>query len=155
MNAETLSLRRASRADARLLFDWLNAPDSLAQKERTTAPVAWASHCTWLESRLADADFALFIVEHESKAIGQVRLEPRREGHLIDIYIVPERRGRGVAVAALEAALRAAGIATAVARVKGGNAASHRLFRKAGFAEMGREGGMTIYRRKLGASPRG
>lgn len=155
MSSDTVALRPASAADAHLLFDWLNAADSLAQKELTAAPITWADHYTWLGRRLADPRFSLFIVEDRGEPIGQIRLEPRGAEHMIDVYIVPERRGRGIARVALRAALRAAGVGAAMARVKAGNAASHRLFAATGFVVAGKEGDITIYRIEGGGARHG
>jgi RimJ/RimL family protein N-acetyltransferase len=155
VSAATVTLRAATLADARLLFDWLNAPDSLAQKERTTAPVAWADHRAWLERHLADPNFALFIVEEDRAPVGQVRFEPWQGAHAVDIYIAPELRGRGIARISLEAALRVSGVGVAVARVKSGNTASHRLFRSLGFTEAGSDGEVTVYQIGSGGMRRG
>jgi len=139
-------LRRATSADARLLFEWVNAADALSQKEHTTRPIEWHEHRAWLEGRLADTEVTLLIVEEKGSPIGQVRLEPRDGSHVIDVYIVPSARERGIALAAVKAALDRAPIRSAVARVKAGNEASRRLFESAGFIESGREGEIVIFR---------
>ncbi len=139
-------MRRATSADARLLFDWVNAPDALSQKERTARPVEWREHCAWLDRRLADTEAMLFIVEEKGSPIGQVRLEPRDGSHVIDVYVIPSARERGIALAAVKAALDRAPIRSAVARVKAGNKASLRLFESAGFTKSGKEGEIMIFR---------
>jgi RimJ/RimL family protein N-acetyltransferase len=149
MTAATIALRRATAADARLLFDWVNAPDALAQKERTRGPIAWPEHAAWLERRLADPGTALFIAERAGQAVGQVRLERHGDAHLVDIYVVPSVRQTGVARAALAQAIQRAGIGVAAARVKAGNAASRRLFETTGFVEAGRDGEIVVYRLEL------
>jgi len=141
-----INLRNATRADARLLFDWVNAPDSLAQKEHTAGPIPWQAHCAWLERKIDDPATTLVIIERAGAAVGQVRLEPHGAVHAIDIYVAPAARGRGIARAALLAALERAAVGAAVARVKAGNVASRGLFAAAGFSEEGREGEMVIYR---------
>lgn len=146
MTEPAINLRPATSADARLLFGWVNAPDALTQKEQTTRPIEWNDHCSWLELRLADSATLLLIVEEGRSPVGQVRLEPRGGVHVIDIYIAPAARGRGLARAALKSALDRAGIGAAVARVKGSNTASRHLFESAGFFEAGREGEIMIYR---------
>jgi RimJ/RimL family protein N-acetyltransferase len=146
MSSASITLRRATAADARLLFDWVNAPDALAQKERTQGPIAWQEHTAWLDRRLADPGTALVIAEQAGQPIGQVRLERRDDVHLVDIYVVPAARRSGVAHTVLALSLERAGVGAAVARVKADNTASRRLFEAAGFTEAGREGDMIIYR---------
>jgi RimJ/RimL family protein N-acetyltransferase len=155
MTAAAIALRPATAADARLLFDWVNTPDALAQKERTRGPIAWPEHAAWLDRLLADGGSALFIVEHADRPIGQVRLERDGAAHRVDIYVVPSARRRGAARLALTRALQHPGVGTAVARVKTGNAASRRLFESTGFAEVGRDGDVVIYRFALAKAHNG
>ncbi|MGE5147423.1 MAG: N-acetyltransferase family protein [Candidatus Eiseniibacteriota bacterium] len=157
MTVATITLRPATAADARLLFDWVNSPDALAQKERTRGPIAWPEHAGWLDRLLADRGSALFIVEQADRPIGQVRLE--RDGdagvHRVDIYVVPSARRGGVARTALRQALKHVVVDAAVARVKAGNTASRGLFESVGFAEVGREGDIVVYRLEPAKARRG
>lgn len=155
MIASSIAVRRATEADVQRLYDWVNAPDSLAQKEATRARISWPEHRAWLKQRLADPESFLMIVEWEGEAVGQVRLERRGDEHVVDIYITPAVRRRRLGRTALAEALAASGVTTAVARVKAANRASRRLFESAGFAVVGHEGEMTIYRLDRAAAPHG
>lgn len=131
-----LRLRPAGPEDADLLLGWANAPDSLAAKLKTSSPIPRDSHVAWLARRLADPATRLRIVLEGSEAVGQVRLEPRDGALEIDVYVVPERRGRGVARAALALALAEPAPGSVLrARVRTANAASRRLFASLGFRE--------------------
>lgn len=146
-----LTFRRAVASDARLLFDWVNASDSLSQKERTRGPIAWNDHCAWLDARLADPATQIYLLELEGRPVGQVRLQAAGGEHVVDIYVVPAERKRGVAARAIARVLQAATLPSVVARVKAGNAASMRLFAGAGFTPEGQEGEMIVYRRRVRA----
>ena len=68
---------------------------------------------------------------------GCLRLERLREGRerLVSIYLAPGAWGQGIATAALELARRLAPGWRFVAEVLPENAASHRLFLRAGYRE--------------------
>jgi len=145
---DTLQLRPATMDDARLLFDWVNAPDSLASKAATTSPIDWSTHRAWLAARIGDSDCLLEIIEVEGRPAGQVRLEPGRRGHLVDIYVSAAHRRSGLARAALGGALERCSARPVVALVKSDNSASQALFRSLGFRETGSDGALMIFERK-------
>jgi UDP-2,4-diacetamido-2,4,6-trideoxy-beta-L-altropyranose hydrolase len=126
-------LRVAKPDDAWLLFNWVNAPDSLVNKEKTTGSIDWNEHQSWFNRRLEDPESHIYIVESHSIAVGQVRLERKDEGTEVDIYIVPAARGRKYAQLALQEALSKVAGRPAVARVRESNQASRRLFTAIGF----------------------
>jgi RimJ/RimL family protein N-acetyltransferase len=133
-----LRLRAVHEGDARLLFAWVNRPDSLAAKLETDAAIPWETHQSWLAARLADPGSALWIAEQDGRPVGQVRVERREIGLEVDIFVTAEARGRGLARCMLARAARACadrwpGLPL-VARVKTGNLASERLFLAAGYA---------------------
>lgn len=140
-----VKLRSATLADASLLFEWVNAADSLRQKEHTALPIPWSHHCDWLERTLAEPRNFLFVVECDGVPVGQIRLEARDDGHIVDIYIVARARHRGIANAALSQAIRHSGVDRAVARVKEGNIASQNLFKALGFSATKRSDGIVTY----------
>lgn len=152
-----LVLRPATPADCDLLLDWVNRPDCLAQKLLTTAPIAAADHAAWLARRLADAGTRLRIVVLEGTPAGQVRLQRDEGGHVVDIYVAAEARGRGVARAALAAAiaeLRRDGAAEpVVAEVRAANQASHALFQSLGFVAVAADALRTRYQLKGDVAP--
>jgi RimJ/RimL family protein N-acetyltransferase len=130
-------IRRAGRDDARLLFDWVNRPDSRAASLLAQRPVAWDEHCRWLDERMADPASRLWIVEVDGRPVGQVRLQDRGRGPEVALFVEERARGRGIATAALALALEEArgtwARAYAVAKVRLDNVASRRLFERAGF----------------------
>ncbi len=134
----TVRLREAGAADGALLFEWVNRPDSLANKERTEGPIPRADHECWFAKRLSDPATRMWIVEADSQPVGQVRLQYDAGVAEVDIYIAAERRGQGHARAALRDAIRdfrrSEPDTPVVARVLADNAASRALFESLGFA---------------------
>lgn len=130
-------LRPAVAADAKLLFEWVNRPDSLAGKLETAEPISWKRHQAWFAKRLAADGCAIWIAERDGNPVGQARAE-RRDGRLhVDIYVtVPARRG-GAGSAMLNGLTNACAArwpgTPLVARVRSGNAPSRRLFEQSGF----------------------
>lgn len=148
-----MRLRPVTAEDAALLFVWLNRPDSLAASLDTSAPVAWDVHKGWFDARLADPRTRIWIVERDAAPVGGIRLQDKGDGPEIAIYIDAPARGAGVAGAALGLALDEAHSvwpgSEAIARVRPDNAASRRLFERAGFALRHRADDQLIYRRTL------
>ena len=132
-----LVVRPADAGDDRLLFDWVNRPDSLAYMLRTEGAVTWADHQRWFDARLRDDDSAIWIGELDQRPAGQVRLERSARGLVVSIYVEPGSRRRGVASGLLrhadaQAAIRWPGVPI-VADVQHGNDASCALFLAAGY----------------------
>lgn len=139
--ARDLRLRPARPDDCGLLLEWVNQPESLANKLQTAGPIARADHEAWFAKRLTSADASIWIAERDATPVGQIRLEQRGDALEVDIYVVPEARRRRTALAMLEFALRQAnrrwpGLELR-AKVKPNNQPSRRLFARAGFAEVG------------------
>ena len=138
-------LRPVGDGDCRLLFEWLNRPDSLANKLRTAEPVAAGDHAAWFASRRRDPGCLMWIIEVEERPVGQVRLQPANGAHEVDIYVEPDVRRSGVALSALG---QAANLyrqrfpdGRLAARVLTRNQASRRLFAAAGYVlKTSREG---------------
>jgi spore coat polysaccharide biosynthesis protein SpsF len=135
-----VKLRPVTAADCERLFDWVNRPDSLAASLKTSAPVPRAAHEAWFAARLADADACLWIAERDGAPAGQVRLQRKGASLEVSIYVEAAARGAGTAtrmldLARAEAAKRWPGLAL-VARLKPDNAASRRLFTRAGYGRM-------------------
>lgn len=143
-------LRPAVAADVDLLFQWVNRPDCLAGKWRTTGPVPRAGHEAWFAARLADAGTRIAIIEVDGQPAGQARLQAGDDGaYAVDIYVLPEYRRGGVARTALRQAIlnlrRERPQAMVAAEVRAENQPSHRLFRALGFRPVDEAGGLCRY----------
>ena len=141
-------LRPAEPNDADLLLGWANAPDSLAAKMQTSSAIPRSTHVDWLARRLADSEARIRIILDGDAEIGQVRLEPREGALEIDVYVVPDRRGRGVAHAALSCVFAEVGAGSVLrARARAANAASRRLFASLGFRETAVQADHVVFER--------
>jgi RimJ/RimL family protein N-acetyltransferase len=142
------TLRPVDDSDLWLLFDWVNRPDSLANKLGTASAIEADHHKAWFRERRRDPHCMMWIVELEGKPVGQVRLTPGDGAHEVDIYVEAAYRRRGVALSALRAAASRywARYPTGrlIARVLGHNCASHSLFAVAGYIQRTRSEGHAV-----------
>lgn len=131
-----VALRRATKDDAANLLAWRNDAETRASSLKSDEVTA-EQHRAYLAASLEATDRWLFVVEHEGRAVGMIRLE--REGSstmAVVTTIAPQDRRKGYAVSALRAAGEEAARLGAVAlygRVRSGNVAGQKAFETAGF----------------------
>lgn len=139
----TLTVRRATEDDGRLLWEWVNDP-AVRQASFRSEPIPWQEHLAWFRAKRADPRRVIFIVlDYAQRPIGQVRFEPPDEAGNVEVIIsiASEHRGQGHGVGAIRAAcdvyrrLRLAKRITAY--IKPENVASQKAFEKAGFVRQG------------------
>jgi spore coat polysaccharide biosynthesis predicted glycosyltransferase SpsG/RimJ/RimL family protein N-acetyltransferase len=134
-----LTLRRATLADARDLFDLAN--DEVVRRNSFEAgPIEWDHHLQWLTGKLGDSKCFFFVVDYQGRFAGQVRFDaiPEREEAEISISLQEYIRGLGLAPfiisRSIEELLRTGHEVTVVkAHIKDGNLASVKAFQGAGF----------------------
>lgn len=136
-----LLLRDAEAADAELLREWRNDPQTL-QASGSSDPVNAEQHAAWLGGLLEDRDRFLWIAVVDDRPAGQVRLEHRRGyEYEISVSVDPGLRGSGLGRSLIGAGcelLWARTNATVIfARVRTENAASAKTFEAAGFRPAG------------------
>ena len=132
-------IRLATLADGALLRAWVNADDSLKWKKDTKNLISTDDHLTWLHSRLADPFTQIWIALHDGTPSGQVRLEKKGDFVYVDIYVVAEARGSGLASFALNESIsrytKPLGSKIFCAIVNPENEMSEKLFLKNGFSK--------------------
>lgn len=141
-----IRLRSATATDCKLLFEWVNRPDSLAGKLITAGPISFRDHEAWFIKKLEPASSTfIWIIEQGGWPCGQIRFDGTARSGIfeIDIYLEPKARGGGRAGRALCLAMREFFLnhqgARLRANVRHENTASLNLFRRAGFKEVNDE----------------
>lgn len=134
-----LILRPANIEDAHFLLDLRNDPSTRANS-RNTSEVSIASHLLWLQSQLQKPSTRLYIACVDGHSVGQVRIDEDQE---ISVSLHPSVRGRGLACPCLLRAIQLyvsefPDTKVVKARIKEKNVASHKVFLRAGFFEVGR-----------------
>lgn len=133
-----IRLRPAAPGDCRVVFDWQVEPDARRYARNPAVP-DWAEHEAWFFSRLDRIGAPFLIVECDGNAAGFVRFDRVDNDGMATfeaaIMISRDYAGRGIATAALRHALSVECPGNVVAEVHPDNAASRRLFEKAGFVQ--------------------
>jgi UDP-2,4-diacetamido-2,4,6-trideoxy-beta-L-altropyranose hydrolase len=136
-----ITLRPATLADERNLFEWRNGPEtrrySLDPRE-----IGWDEHVRWFRNSLNRPDRHILIGELERQPVGVLRYDVAGEGAEISVYLVPGHAGRGLGTALVKAGTDwVAGnlreVASLRARILPENVASQKAFAKAGYVESG------------------
>jgi RimJ/RimL family protein N-acetyltransferase len=134
-----LSVRRATLADAQLLFDGRNA-EPVRRWSLESGVIEWSAHQNWLTASLSNARRLLLIAEADDGPVGVLRYDLRGFAAEVSIYLFEDRLGLGWG-----RALLARGEAFAMAHwpqleslnatVMPGNQPSLKVFREAGFTQ--------------------
>lgn len=131
-----ISVRSATRDDARVLYDWRNDEVTRAHS-RASEPLEWSAHVSWLDRTLSDPERRLLVVESEGRPVASTRWDRcSATDWEASITMAPEQRGRGLAgavLAASEQALIVDAPSRLLATVHTTNTASSKLFRRAGY----------------------
>lgn len=132
-------LRKATKADTELLFQWANEPlvrqNSFSQKE-----IAYEEHKKWFRRLLECQDRSQYIYIYEGEPIGQVRIKIEGDQAKISYSICKEKRGQGHGKMLLRLLCEQVKndfpeVRTLVGEVKPENRASQETFKRAGFGE--------------------
>jgi UDP-2,4-diacetamido-2,4,6-trideoxy-beta-L-altropyranose hydrolase len=129
-----LVLRKATWSDAETLYRWQQHPGTRRFANNPAVP-AFEDHLIWLHAKLRDPNCCFNIIQHGGTDAGFLRFDraPASASWIVSIASAPEKRAKGVATAALEAAKIMLAGNSLEAEVHEGNAASLRLFERAGF----------------------
>lgn len=131
-----VTLRTAVEADMELVFRWQQIPE-IRRFFRNPNPPAFSEHSAWMKDRLSIWEDLFAIIELNGCPTGVIRLD-QKYGALpakceVSIFVIPERHGLGIGIAALRLAREFEPRAILEANVLPSNEASRRLFLKAGY----------------------
>jgi RimJ/RimL family protein N-acetyltransferase len=139
-SVETISLRPATAADARLIFEWRNDP-VIVRLGSSQREVTWTEHEEWFSQSITSGKRRIFIVENDGVPIGQVRFDLVEKSEcVISAYLLTEFTGRGWGVEAMrdgcELIFEEWPIHAVVASVRAENKAVQSALAKVGFEEI-------------------
>jgi UDP-2,4-diacetamido-2,4,6-trideoxy-beta-L-altropyranose hydrolase len=137
IQGDDLRLRRIREKDCRQLWEWANDPEVRPVSFATEA-IPWERHLEWFNSKLRDPNAVLYlVVDGAAIPAGQVRFQIGGTRAAVSISLAPPFRGKGYGSAVLAMAtedlFRTSAVKEIDAYVKPNNAASIRLFVRAGY----------------------
>jgi RimJ/RimL family protein N-acetyltransferase len=135
-------LRPATAADAALLLRWRNDPSTRAQSRRQE-PLDWPQ----LIAPPPGAERETLVAELAGIPVGSMHFDYRAGECELSWTVAPERRGAGIGAAMVQAAMAQVRAEHMTAEIKASNLASQRIAEKLGFACIGEQDGMTVWRR--------
>ncbi|MES2339696.1 MAG: UDP-2,4-diacetamido-2,4,6-trideoxy-beta-L-altropyranose hydrolase [Pseudomonadota bacterium] len=137
MLRDSLSVRAATIEDAPLMFAWRNHPATRGVS-RDPAPIAWADHVAWVGRAIADPERTLLIAHVGDTPVGVVRFDRRDAASAeVSLYLDPALHGLGLGQRMLLAGESRLSPLDIHAEVMDGNAGSHGMFARAGYAPNG------------------
>ena len=136
----SLTLRPATEADAKILFDWRNDLET-RKNSRNTDPVSWKDHIQWVVASLKRSDRELLIAE-QHVAVGTVRLDYSGDTCELSWTVAPEHRRKGFGREMVRLAMRQTRAPILIAEIKPENKASFLIAQSLGFVEVARHDGL-------------
>lgn len=137
-----LGIRKARKSDCWLLLEWENAPETMAGSF-PRRQVGRSEHIRWFRGRMADSHTHIWLLEEDDKPVAVARYEQSGSLLEINLTVAPGQHGKGYGTAILEMtaplAFAESGTDRCRALVFVDNAASRRVFEKAGYRQLGGE----------------
>jgi len=140
---QAFRLRRGHADDIRLLWEWANDPE-VRTASFSSAPIPWETHVRWFGEKFGEGK-SLFLIAEDEEGVpfGQVRFDLNGGDAELSISVARGKRGLGLAVPLIDAAVREMLMDDRCGRVhafvKPENAASAKAFERAGFEQVGLE----------------
>ena len=134
---DSVSFRLATADDADLLFSWVN--DAKVRKNSFSSDdISYEEHIEWFTRVLSSEDTEIFIYRVNEEHVGQVRLQYAKNTATISYSIAAKFRGQGfgkrmIHDIAEHLQLLHPEVSVLVAKVKGDNIASQKIFESEGY----------------------
>lgn len=141
MAGSPLRLREARGSDARLLWEWSNAPD-VRYWSFSQSTIRWEDHVSWFAEKLSDARCHFLIAfDSQDRPVGQARVDVSQDKAIIGVSVQSGLRGQGYGTELIRSTsarvFRKTPVTTITAYVKGRNKASIQAFAGAGYKVAG------------------
>lgn len=141
ITAQSLILRRVTKSDCELLWEWINDPDVRASSFRSEY-IPIEEHQHWFFGKIKDCKFFQLIgLNDDNTPVGQVRFDICEDEAEVDVSVARKYRGKGYSPElirkGIQALLKETKVRTVHAFVKSENKASLQAFLKAGFVSQG------------------
>jgi RimJ/RimL family protein N-acetyltransferase len=132
-----ISLRKVTKNDARLLFEWENESEVRANATNQKL-ISWDEHIAWFACKLLDKLSFIYILTDLHENIGVIRFDNNNGVFIISYLIDKNHRGEGFGFLILEMGMKKIREAVEnpifIGYVKRGNIASEKIFNRLGFS---------------------
>lgn len=92
---DKLRLKRASKDDVTLLFDWVNEP-VMRKFSLNSEPIQWEDHSLWYEKKLLNEKCDLFLgIDKNNNKVGMVRFDNSENSSVISVNVDKKFRDLG------------------------------------------------------------
>ena len=137
------TFRAAKTEDVDLVFEWANDPQTRAASFQSES-ITYSNHVAWFKSCVVRPDRHLLLALVDGEEVAVVRFDNDGDAStaVISINVGPKTRGMGLGIATLQAATVEAarlGFVRIVAFIRPSNIASVKVFKRAGYVEVGTE----------------
>ena len=137
----SVDLVPAQLADVDLVYQWQILPET-RKYALNSSPPSYAEHCSWMQSKLDSPSDHFFLIKGyvSEDRYGVVRIDRiKQSSYLVSIFLDPKFHGQGFALAALQQLDCYFPNYTLHATILPENAASQRLFERAGYRKISDE----------------
>lgn len=90
-----LTLRRATRDDARQIWRWRNSPE-IRKTALDDREISWDDHERWFMRRIDDPRYIMLVAADPSGDVGTVRFDIDGPTANVSIFLAPDRAGDGL-----------------------------------------------------------
>lgn len=132
---DKLHLREADLNDAKILFNWANEI-TVRNNSINQEPIIWQNHIRWFNLKLDNPETIILILESETKALGQIRIDLNNKFWVIGFSIANQFRGNGLGKEIVRMLLNKFESYKFRANVKKRNMASVKIFKSLGFRKV-------------------
>jgi len=130
----SVDLVRATADDSKIMYQW-QCNFSTRKYARNARLPAWSEHQSWFKLKMNDPGCYLYMLSHDEKPSGVLRLDRMQEKNTFEVSILidPAQYGRGLAKLSLKLIRLYHPEISIVAHVLSDNIASQKLFEDVGY----------------------
>lgn len=132
-----LQFKKAGKADADILFNWINDEEVRVQS-LSKNNISYSEHTSWFSKKLADKNCYLYIIYKSNSAVGMIRFDINDNNCMISYLVDKSERGKGMGALIIQEGIKhfkedSNFKGCLKATVRSTNIASLKIFERAGF----------------------
>jgi len=134
---DEIILREADFKDAEIIYNLSNDKE-VRKNSINRSPLDYENHKKWLQLKLADDNYKIYLFFIKKNFIGQVKFDIKSDSAIVGISLSENFRGKGYSTVILRIAIKKifeiyGGVINIIALIREDNQASVKSFLKSGF----------------------